>query len=55
MSSILTTFCHQNPLHFNHLQMYFYFNDLQENKQNQIVINKGYFAMILNKLTEVLE
>src|SRR5262249_613948 len=55
MSIILTTFCHQNPLHFNYLQTYFYFNDLQERQQNQIVINKEYFAMIFDKLTEVLE
>ena len=30
VSSILTTFRHHNPLHFNRLQTYFYFNDLQE-------------------------
>jgi len=47
-------FCHQNPLHFNRLQTYFYFNDLQEKQQNQMVINKGCFAMIFNKLTEML-
>jgi hypothetical protein len=49
------SFLHRNPLYFNHLQTYFYFNDLQEKQQNQIVINKGYFVMIFDKLTEVLE
>ena len=48
-------FFHQNSLHFNHLQTYFYFNDLQEKQQNQIVINKGYFVMIFNKPAEALE
>jgi len=42
----LTIFRRHNPLHFNHLQMHFYFNDLQEKQENQIVINMKYFVMI---------
>src|SRR5712691_12490324 len=46
VSSILTIFRHHNPLYFNHLQMHFYFNGLQEKQENQIVINKVYFIII---------
>ena len=55
MSSILTIFRHHNPLYFKRLQMQFYFNDLQEKQENQIVINLEYFIMIQNKLIEELE
>src|SRR5438445_3181986 len=55
VSSILTVFRHHNPLYFNHLQMHFYFNGLQEKQENQIVINMRYFIMIQNKLIEGLE
>jgi hypothetical protein len=48
-------FFHHNSLYFNNLQTYFYFNDLQEKQQNQLVINKGYFAVIFNKPMEALE
>ncbi len=35
--------------------MHFYFNDLQEKQENQIVMQIEYFVMIFNKLREVLE
>ena len=35
-----------NPLHFKHLQTYFYFNDLQEKQENQLVIRMKHFVMV---------
>ena len=48
-------FCHCNLLYSNHLQTHFYFNDLQEKEENQIVIQTVYFAMIQKSLVGVLK
>src|SRR5215471_7291496 len=46
--------CHRNPMYSNYLQTHFYFNDLQESQENQIVTQIVYSGILCDYLIGVL-